>query len=178
MGEEFTRGEQEFLLKVARTTLENYFSNREKFEPRSTNPKLWQKRGVFVTLTEKGELRGCIGYIEPIESVILAVRDNAISASHDPRFLPLEREELKQIRIEISVLTEALPTTLEDIQTGDGVVIKQGSSQATYLPQVWQELSDREMFFSTLCQKAGLAADCYLQPGLEFFKYQAMVFSE
>jgi len=178
MAEELTYGEKEFLLKIARATLEKYLAKSEKLEPQSTNAKLWQQAGVFVTLTKKGKLRGCIGYLEPVESMLLAVRDNAISASRDPRFLPLEFNELKDIKIGISVLTEPVKTTLAEIKTGDGVIIKSGYQQATYLPQVWQELPDRDDFFSSLCQKAGLPPDSYLNGEVEFYKYQAMVFGE
>ncbi len=178
MPDEFTRGEKEYLLKIARATLEKYLFDREKFEPQTTNQRLWEKRGVFVTLNKRGRLRGCIGYIEPMEALIAAIRDNAIAAARDPRFLPLEASELKEIEIEISILTLPEKTTYDEIKTGDGVIIRQGGASATYLPQVWDDLPDRREFFGTLCEKAGLAAACYQDKQTQFFKYQAMVFSE
>jgi len=167
----FTRGEKEFLLKIARATLEKIVTEREKFEPQTVNSKLWEKKGVFVTLTKNDELRGCVGYTEPIEPLILAIRDNTISATKDSRFDPIERGELNEIKIEISILGELEPTTFDDIKKGDGVVIKNGDGGATYLPQVWAELSDKKEFFESLCQKAGLDENAYLEEGMEFFKY-------
>lgn len=178
MAEDFTSGEKEFLLKIARTALEKYLIDGERFEPQTTNQRLWEKRGVFVTLTNRGVLRGCIGYIEPIESLLLAVRDNSLSAARDPRFSPLESSELADLEIEISVLTAPQKTRYEKINKGDGVIVSQGALSATYLPQVWKELPRREDFFGTLCQKAGLDGGCYLDPETEFFSYSAQIFNE
>ncbi len=174
----YTRGEKEFLLKIARATLEKYLTEKEKFEPQTLNQKLWEKRGVFVSLHKNGALRGCIGCLEPIESLILAVRDNAISAVNDPRFSPLTADELKDIVIEISILTEPVKCRLAEIKKGDGVVIKRGDNQATYLPQVWEDLPDREKFFNSLCLKAGVAGSAYQDSATEFSKYEAIVFKE
>ena len=66
----------------------------------------------------------------------------------------------------------------KDIKKGDGVIIRKGINSATYLPQVWDDLPRREVFFSTLCQKAGLEADCYKESDMDFYCYQAEVFSE
>ncbi len=178
MSEPLTNGEQEYLLKIARATLEKHLINGEILEPQTTNQHLWQKLGVFVTLTNKGELRGCIGYLEPVEPLILAVRDNALAAASDPRFLPLRSSELQNIIIEISILTEPEKVEFKDIKKGDGVIIKKGMNSATYLPQVWEDLPQAEVFFGTLCQKAGLETDCYLKGGMDFYRYQADVFSE
>ncbi|MFA5029290.1 MAG: AmmeMemoRadiSam system protein A [Patescibacteria group bacterium] len=174
----YTRGEKEFLLKIVRTTLEKYLQTDEKFEPQTVNQRLWEKRGVFVTLHKKGELRGCIGYIEPVEPIMMAVRDNAIAAANDPRFLPLAEEELKEIEIEISILTPLEKTVLSEIKKGDGVMIKRGRAGATYLPQVWDDLPEPEVFFGSLCQKAGLERECYKDQKTEFYKYSAIVFKE
>ncbi|MBI5765801.1 AmmeMemoRadiSam system protein A [Candidatus Falkowbacteria bacterium] len=174
----YTRGEKEFLLKVAYSALEQYVRHGEKFEPQTLNQKLWEKHGVFVSLHKNGRLRGCIGLLEGVESVILAVRDNAIAASCDPRFQPVEPSELLDINIEISILTEPEKIKFEDIKEGDGVIIKYGPYQATYLPQVWEEIKDRGLFFGSLCQKAGLDRKNYLDPKMEFFKYRAIVFNQ
>lgn len=174
----YTRGEKEFLLKIARATLEKYLRENDKFEPQTVNQKLWEKRGVFVTLVKGGNLRGCIGLIEPKESLILSVRDNTINAANDPRFEPLREDELDKTKIEISILTEPIGCRLEEIKNGDGVVIKCGDNQATYLPQVWEDLPDKDNFFSSLCLKAGLDSRAYLDPTAEFSKYNAIVFRE
>lgn len=174
----YTRGEKEFLLKIARTTLEKHLLANERFEPQTVNQKLWEKRGVFVTLNKKGQLRGCIGFIEPVESLMLGVRDNVLSAARDPRFSPVTESELHDIEIEISILTEPQKVDFEEIKKGDGVIIKQGGASATYLPQVWDNISDNDEFFSSLCQKAGLDVKCYKDSATEFYKYEAIVFSE
>jgi AmmeMemoRadiSam system protein A len=174
----YTRGEKEFLLKIARITLEKYLRDGERFQPHTINQKLWEKRGVFVTLKKLGQLRGCIGYLEPTEAIILAVRDNVISAARDPRFLPLEFSELPEMEIEISILTNPEQVDFKKIKKGDGVVLKRGASGATYLPQVWEDLPEPDIFFGTLCQKAGLDADCYKDKETKFLCYQAFVFSE
>lgn len=178
MSDQITNGEKEYLLKIARATLEKRLVDGERFEPQTTNQHLWQKRGVFVTLKKSGQLRGCIGYIEPIEPLIIAVRDNAISAASDPRFAPVTAPELAKIKIEISMLSIPEPAELKEIKKGDGVIIKKGMHSATYLPQVWDDLPKRDIFFGTLCQKAGLENDCYKEPGMEFYRYEADVFSE
>jgi len=179
MSDPLTNGEREYLLKIARATLEKNLSDGEVFEPQIGNQRLWQKRGAFVTLKKSGQLRGCIGYIEPLEPLILAVRDNAISAANnDPRFLPVVAAELGKIKIEISVLTVPEKVEFKDIKKGDGVIIRKGMNSATYLPQVWEDLNKTEEFFGTLCQKAGLEPDCYKEPGIDFYRYQADVFGE
>lgn len=174
----YTRGEKEFLLKIARTALAKYLINSEKFEPQTVNQKLWEKRGVFATLHKKGQLRGCLGCLEPVESLILGVRDNVLLAAKDPRFLPVELSELNEIKIEISILTAPEKVRFDQIKYGDGVVIKRGEQSATYLPPVWRDLKEPEIFFSTLCQKAGLERDCYKNEMTEFYRYEAIVFRE
>lgn len=178
MTEYLTRGEKEFLLKTARATLEAMLLQREKFEPQTVNQKLWEKYGVFVSLHKGRELRGCIGYLEPAESVLLAVRDNALAAAKDPRFSQVEASELPKIKIEISILTKPEKVEFEEIKKGDGVVLKHGGRSATYLPQVWVDLPEHKEFFTTLCQKAGLPGNCYLDPETEFYNYKAVVFKE
>lgn len=174
----YTHGEKEFLLKFARQTLEKYLRDGEINETRTANQKLWAKKGVFVTLSAKGRLRGCIGILEPVEFLIVAIRDNVLSAARDSRFEPVNLDELSDIKIEISVLSEPIKTDMADIKAGDGVIVSMGTKRATYLPQVWREITDREEFFSGLCRKAGLAGDAYQKDGVEFFKYQAEVFKE
>ena len=186
----FTRGEKEFLLKIARTALEKIVSAGEKYEPQTVNQKLWEKYGVFVTLTRNGNLRGCVGYTEPIEPLILAIRDNTISATRDSRFEPIERGELEEIKIEISILGELEPIIFNNIEKGDGVVIKNGDRGATYLPQVWEDFakatspkddfvettSSKEEFIKSLCLKAGLDENAHLNKETKFWKYDVVKF--
>lgn len=174
----YTKGEQEFLSKIARTSLEYQLRRGEKFEPQTVNQKLWEKRGCFVTLRRQGELRGCIGLIEPVESLLLAIRDNAVAAARDPRFAPVEEFELDDLEIEISVLTVPVKCSLSEIKPGDGIVIKRGDNSATFLPQVWQDLPKKNDFLAALCHKAGIDYALCQDKEMEFFRYQAIVFSE
>ncbi len=178
------------LLKIARSSILYYLDNgREPFISKREYPDefLWRKRGTFVTLTERGNLRGCIGSILPVNPLIMDVSRNAINAAfRDPRFYPLTREEFPLIEIEVSVLTvprkidyENPHDLLEKIRPyKDGIIIRQGPFQATFLPQVWEELPDKEQFLSHLCLKAGLSGDCYLRGNLEVYKYEVEAFSE
>ncbi len=145
------------------------------------------KRGVFVTLHKHGQLRGCIGFLDAREPVVEAVRLNALNAAfHDPRFSPLKPSELGEIDIEVSVLTE--PEVLEyanaqdllkKLRPGiDGVIIRQGFASATFLPQVWDQLPDKDEFLCQLCLKAGLPAHAWRNAGIEVLTYQVQYFEE
>lgn len=181
---------QKFLLKLARQTLEYFFVIKEILEVKESellDVELKEKRGTFVTLTKHGQLRGCIGHIEPVQEIYKDVIENALSAAfHDPRFEPLREEELKDVEIEISVLT--LPERLEYSSADDllsklvplkhGVIIQKGRYGATYLPQVWEDLPEKQEFLSSLCLKAGLEAGEWREGELAVRVYQAEVFSE
>lgn len=168
------------LLAYARRVLANAVSEGKAEDEDCPDANYNQSAGVFVSLHKDGELRGCIGYIEPVTTIWDAVRDNTISAAtRDFRFDHITTDELEQIKIEISVLTPNKQCSLDEIETGrHGVVLQQAGRKATYLPQVWQELPEREAFFSTLCQKAGLEASCWSNPRTKFYKYEAIIFSE
>ncbi len=177
----YSTEEMAYLLKLARDTIQYAFENNGKIMPLENIPeKFKEKRGVFVTLHKQGKLRGCIGYIQPIEKLYQAVQNNVLSAAlNDPRFNPLEKNELIDCEIEISVLSVPEKTTLNEIQENiDGVILKQGLNQATYLPQVWEDINGPAEFYGSLCIKAGLQADCYTDEETEFYKYQAEVFHE
>ena len=181
--EALTKADKQFLLTLARNTIDYAFKNNGKMMPVDENSipgNLKEKRGVFVTLNEDEKLRGCIGYIEPIEKLYKAVQLNALSASFDdPRFSPLSSNELKNVKIEISILSIPQETNFENIRKNiDGVVLKNGRYGATYLPQVWENINSEEEFFGSLCQKAGLEWNCYKDENTKFSTYQAEVFSE
>jgi AmmeMemoRadiSam system protein A len=184
----YTEEERKKVLTVSHKTLEHYFSFGKKLkvtEEEINDPALFEKRGTFVTLTKDGTLRGCIGTILPLKPLILDVIDNTINAAfRDPRFPPLGKEELPLIKIEISVLT--VPKKLEfsdkddllrKLRPGeDGVIIIKGPYQATFLPQVWDELPDKDSFLSHLCAKAGLSPYEYRNPkDLEVFTYEVEI---
>ena len=178
--QEYSEDEKQELLGVARTTIEMYLKEGKTYEPQADNPKFKEGRGVFVTLNKHGQLRGCIGYIQPIKPLIEAVRDNAISAAvHDSRFSPVDKSELADIEIEVSILTVPKPDILENIiKDKKGVVLQKGNQGATYLPQVWEDLPDAGQFFQSLCRKGGLAPDCYKDPDTQLLSYEAIVFHE
>ncbi len=180
--------EQKVLLKLARKTLENYLAGKglPKLEEKRLPESLRKKRGCFVTLKKRGELRGCIGCIFPEEKLYRCVMENAVNAAvNDTRFPPVTKNELREIEIEISVLTQ--PEKLESkdwkgllkkLSGREGVIVKKGFYQATYLPQVWEQIPKKEDFLSTLCMKAGLSPDCWKEKDVEVYAYRAQVFGE
>ena len=127
---------------------------------------LQRKQGVFVTLHKNQQLRGCIGSLTATEAIVDGIRKNALHAAfQDYRFPALTSAELPDLHIEISILTEPEPldyTGPEDLvrllRPGiDGVILKgAGGEQATFLPQVWQQLPLTDQFLGHLCRKAGL----------------------
>ncbi len=126
-------------------------------------------QATFVTLNLDGRLRGCIGSLVAHRDLYEDIVHNAQSAAFsDPRFQPLTLQEFERVQIEISLLSPAvlLPyETLEELKSKikvghHGVILKLNNNQATYLPQVWEQLNTFEQFFSSLCQKARLEGDC------------------
>ena len=176
--------QKKLLLKLARKVLENRYNGKEYDLPEI--PEAFNdKRGVFVTLQEDGELRGCIGCIEPVKSIYDGVKENALhSAFSDPRFPPLDEEELGRVKIEISILSrpEQLKFSgsaelLKKLKPSiDGVILKKGLSSATFLPQVWEQLPDKVMFLEQLSMKAGMGKDSW--KSAEILTYKAEVFGE
>lgn len=187
--EGLNENEQEFLLQLARQTLESYLGGEgvQEVDESLLSENLLKTQGCFVTLNEHGQLRGCIGHIIPQEALYKCVMDNAISAAlYDRRFLPVVHDELKDIKIEISVLSipkrlkyesaDELLSLLTPLK--DGVVIKSGVGQSTYLPQVWESLPEKEGFLSSLCIKGGSPSDCWKDKNTIIETYQAHVFGE
>ena len=151
------------------------------------DPLFQENRGVFVTLHRGGQLRGCIGNLGGTTPITKGVKDNANNAAfNDFRFSPVTVAELEKIEVEVSILSE--PKALifdggDDLAARlrpdiDGVIIRKGGASATFLPQVWKQLPDVEMFLSHLCQKAALPADEWRQGDLEVMTYQVQYFTE
>ncbi len=174
--------EKKFLLKLARKTLETYFKGMElEVEVPEDCPNLYEKRGVFVTLTKHGNLRGCIGTLEPLYPLVEGVKRMAISAAtEDPRFPPLSPEELSEVEIEISVLSPMKKGNPEEVVVGKhGVYAVKGFHRGVLLPQVPLEYGwDKETFLEHVCLKAGLPRNCYKDPSVTFYLFTAEVFSE
>lgn len=154
------------LLHIARTAIARHFGLASA-APVDDPPELHQPGASFVTLTQHGQLRGCIGSLEAWRPLATDVEANALAAAlRDPRFDPLTAEELPRTRIEVSLLT--LPETMrfrdEDDALAqlcpniDGVIFSAGRRRATFLPQVWEQLPDARQFMAHLKQKAGLPA--------------------
>ena len=181
--EELDENQRKELLEIAREALKGYLKDKKIPEIDVADRVLNQERGVFITLKKDNQLRGCIGSFFPDKPLYQLVQEMAIEAAiHDRRFSPLGPEELDEIKIEISVLSlMGKVNSLEEIELGKhGVYLKYGNRTATFLPQVAEETGwSKEEFLSQLCtQKAGLSADCYLDPDVELFVYTAQVFGE
>lgn len=178
-----TKDDKKRLLEIARSTIENHVTGKKIPAWRETSPGMNLKQGVFVTLRKQENLRGCIGLFSSSEPLYETVSKMSIeSATHDYRFHPVEPAELKDISIEISVLSE--PELIDDykkIRLGiDGVIIRKGFSSGVFLPQVATETGwDLETFLGQLCfQKAGLPPDCFKDPTTQIYTFQADIFSE
>ncbi len=179
-----------FLVKLARTAVEEYLRSGVKIEPPpETPPDLYENRGVFVTLKTfpQRELRGCIGYPEPIMPLVLATIDAAISAAtRDPRFYPVGIEELPKLLFEVTVLTPPQPIEVppeelpKAIKVGrDGLIVRCGYASGLLLPQVPVEWGwNEEEFLAQTCVKAGLPPNCWLDPRCQFYKFQGQIFTE
>jgi AmmeMemoRadiSam system protein A len=185
-----TAAEKEFLLKLARQTLELYLKNQEtpRVDKKQLSERLTAERGCFVTLDHKDSgLRGCIGYIFPVKSLYESIIDNAVNAAvHDPRFPRVSPAELPDILVSISVLTVpqdlafSSPQDLRDklVPGRDGVVLKTRYGSSTFLPQVWDDLPDKEEFLGHLCRKHGAPVDEWKMSGVSVQTYRAVVFKE
>lgn len=142
-------------------------------------PELHRPGATFVTLTQHGQLRGCIGSLEAWRPLRTDVQENARGAAfRDPRFEPLREDELLQTRVEVSLLTPAELMDCRDESDAlgqlrpniDGVIFTAGHHRSTFLPQVWEQLPDPSEFMAHLKQKAGLAVD-YWGPNVQLERY-------
>lgn len=171
------------LLEMARHSIETYLKTGKKLEVSETDPTLLKEMGAFVTLRKHGQLRGCIGNLTGDKPLYLMVRDMAVeSAVADPRFSPVELEDLKDIEIEISALSPMQKIDNSDkIQLGvHGVLVRKGFYSGVFLPQVATETGwTKEEFLSNLCShKAGLSADAWKDKSTELYIFSAEIFSE
>jgi uncharacterized protein (TIGR00296 family) len=185
----FSDEEGRFAVRTARAVVENHVK-RLPLPDVEVPPRFKEKFGVFVTLTKhpSDELRGCIGYPEPVAPLIDAIRDSAVNAStRDPRFRPMRLEELNRVKVEVSLLTRPAEIAVKKpteypkhVRVGeDGLIVQHGWARGLLLPQVPVEWGwNSEEFLSQTCIKAGLMPDAWLQPGTKVFKFQAEVFSE
>ncbi len=180
--------DQRYLLHLARAVILDRLGQKlSHCLPVRNSAEFNEKRGCFVTLHLNGQLRGCIGTIEPIKSLLSAVQENAVLAGfQDSRFLPVTLEEMDKISIELSILTQPVlllfqnPDDLrKQLKPGvHGVILSKGYHRATFLPQVWEQLPGIEDFLEHLCRKAGMGKTCWKEPKTSVEVYEVSAFSE
>ncbi|MBN2330245.1 MAG: TIGR00296 family protein [Candidatus Aenigmarchaeota archaeon] len=179
----------EILVNVARKVIEAWVKTGRRYRPRSCPAEFRQRRGVFTTLyTYPGKnLRGCIGYPEPIMPLIDALVESSVSACGDPRFPSLTSNELSKVTVEVSVLTKPELIRVSDpseypskIKLGeDGLIIEKGMSRGLLLPQVALEWEwNQEMFLGNLCVKASLSPNEWRLKGVKIYRFQSDIFAE
>jgi AmmeMemoRadiSam system protein A len=189
MIEQLTRAEKQTLLRLAREALETSVrgKNLPVVEESQLTPLLRAEGASFVTLTVRGNLRGCIGALEAYQPLYLDVREHAVAAAlEDYRFPPVRPDELARIHVEVSRLTSPRVLDyadsrdlLDKLRPGsDGVILRHGSRRATFLPQVWAQIPDRAEFLSHLCTKMGSAANTWREKHLDVQVYQVEEFHE
>ena len=193
MSFELSLDDGRFLVKLVRKTIIMFLETQKKCPiPLDTPTKLKEKRGVFVTLNSiKGNnkhLRGCIGYPMPEISLVEATIESAInSATRDPRFNPVDCQEMEHIFIEISVLTPPTQILVSDpknfvneINVGrDGLIVERGLYKGLLLPQVPVEWNwDAEEFLINCCMKGGLTPDAWLIEGTKIYKFSCIIVKE
>lgn len=178
---DLTPEEKKELLSLARLAIENYLATGKIPAYQPTSPRLETKAGAFVTLKQQHQLRGCIGFAEPLFPLWETVAQAAVlAATEDPRFPPLRKAELQSLRIEISVLGPLQPVSdVSEIKVGrHGLVIREGQRSGLLLPQVATELGwDRQTFLREVCRKAGLPDNAW-RNSRGLFKFEAIVFQE
>lgn len=174
------------LINLARESIESSFKDEEVDLKKYS--EFSEQRGVFVTLKKEGRLRGCIGFPEPIYPLSKAISDAARSAAmDDPRFPEMDKSELQDIKIEVSVLTLPEQITADDkedmpqqVNIGkDGLIVRGPMASGLLLPQVFPEWNaDGLKALEMTCEKAGLKSDCWKDDKYRIFKFHAQVFEE
>ena len=189
MDDKLTPEEKQILLKIARQALEAGVRGKPlpSLDQFALTPPLLADGASFVTLTTGGDLRGCIGALEPYQPLSADVREHAVAAAlEDYRFPNVQASELDQIEIEVSRLTMPVPLKYTDssdllakLRPGvDGVILRDSFRRATFLPQVWEKIPDKAEFLANLCYKMGAAPDTWQRKHLDVLVYQVEEFHE
>ncbi|HLO18839.1 MAG TPA: AmmeMemoRadiSam system protein A [Anaerolineales bacterium] len=189
MQEKLTNEEQKILLRLAREAMERGVRGEAlaPLDVSSLPPSLREEGSSFITLTERGQLRGCIGSLEPYQPLVEDVREHAVGAAlMDPRFPAVRENELNGIQIEVSRLTRPVPLEYKDTNDllsklhpfVDGVILRDGFHRATFLPQVWEKIPDPAEFLSNLCYKMGSNPDLWRSKHLDILTYRVEEFHE
>jgi uncharacterized protein (TIGR00296 family) len=182
-----TLEEGRLAVRLARDAITSYIERKKIIDSKGLPPVFDELRGVFVTLHKEGELRGCIGYPQPIMPLGRAIVDSAINAcARDPRFLCVRAAEMKSIEIEVTVLTK--PELFTDpkkklpelvVIGRDGLIVSKGPFSGLLLPQVAPEWGfDPLEFLSQTCVKAGLSPDAWLDEDTMVEHFEAQIFAE
>lgn len=183
------KSDEAFLITVAKDAIAHYLASGKKLsvEERAVPQALLKTGACVVTLSKNGQLRGSIGQITGRQPLYLDVIDNAISAGFkDPRFLPLEEDDLDNLKITVSVLGE--PRTVRCSSPVEaltyfeknkvGVVLNHGKSHASFLPSEWKKFSDVRAFLGALCEKAGLGSHSWQDKETTFAVFEVHVCEE
>jgi AmmeMemoRadiSam system protein A len=176
-----SEAERRSVLHLARQALVEAVLRQQLFDQIPASGIFLQRCGLFVTIQVCGRLRGCIGVIEGDESLGATIVRCAVSAAlQDSRFSPLRAEELEDLEIEISLLSQISPISPEHIEIGrHGLLISQGAQRGLLLPQVATgHLLSREEFLEETCRKAGLHRNAWREPETQIFGFTCEVFSD
>jgi len=185
---EYTPEQRRVLLSLARASIRHGLETGRPLavDTKAFDPALQKRRAAFVTLNERGQLRGCIGSLEAYRPLVADVAENAFNAAfRDPRFPPVTPREFPDLRIHISVLSEPEPLAFRDeaellasLRPGiDGLILEDRGLRGTFLPSVWEQLPDKREFLAHLKLKAGLPPD-HWSPTLRVWRYTTESFSE
>lgn len=189
MNDRLSPDEQMALLRLAREALERgvRVEKLPLLDTSALTPRLQEFGATFITLTMDGQLRGCIGTLEPYQPLAEDVREHAVAAAlEDPRFPPVSERELDRIKIEVSRLTRPVPLEYRDADDllsklrphVDGVILRDGPRRSTFLPQVWEKISDPAEFLENLCYKMGADPHLWRKKHLQVLVYQVEEFHE
>lgn len=189
MQDELTLEERQTLLRLARQAMEAGVRGEKLpvLDESILTSRLREDGASFVTLTVRGELRGCIGTLEPYQPLAQDVREHAAAAAlEDPRFHPVSERELNGIQIEVSRLTR--PVSLEYTDASDllsklrphvdGVIMRDAFHRATFLPQVWEKIPNAAEFLNNLCYKMGVQPEAWRTKHFDVLTYQVEEFHE
>jgi len=178
----FTNDEKNALLQEARNAISKALGNPVSDNVQFDSPIFYEKRGAFVTLHNDAALRGCIGFVLPYKPLVDTVREMAVAAAtRDPRFPPVESQELPRLHIEISVLSPLREIMdVDEIIVGEhGIYIQNGYNSGLLLPQVADEYNwDRQTFLEQTCRKAGLSESAWQDEKTVIKIFSAQVFGE
>jgi AmmeMemoRadiSam system protein A len=178
-----TLAEKKILLETARSSIKAVFNGKKIPEPDYEKHPLFKSHaGAFVTLTEKGVLRGCIGYIISDQPLFETICEAAVQASqYDPRFRPVRESEIGKLSVEISILSEPFPiNSYDEIEIGKhGLILYEKGRQGLLLPQVPVEhRMNRDQYLDAICLKSGFPADYWKTKQLKLSGFTAAVFSD